>query len=100
MTRGARFEGVKSRLPRRCSPGPYASYGLALLGANVIKVERREGEDMRGARRSAARMGEHSRPGWQAIDGDRARPDLDPLEAEKRSCDDSSNRSPRQCRQW
>ena len=27
--------------------GPYGSYQLALLGADVIKVERREGEDMR-----------------------------------------------------
>jgi crotonobetainyl-CoA:carnitine CoA-transferase CaiB-like acyl-CoA transferase len=27
--------------------GPYGSYQLALVGAEVIKVERREGEDMR-----------------------------------------------------
>ena len=41
------FEGVKILDFTQVLAGPYASYQLALLGADVIKVERREGEDMR-----------------------------------------------------
>lgn len=41
------FAGVKILDFTQVLAGPYASYQLALLGADVIKVERREGEDMR-----------------------------------------------------
>ncbi len=41
------FDGVKILDFTQVLAGPYASYQLALLGADVIKVERREGEDMR-----------------------------------------------------
>src|SRR5258708_1989578 len=41
------FEGVKILDFTQVLAGPYASYQLALLGAHVIKVERREGEDIR-----------------------------------------------------
>jgi len=41
------FEGVKVLDFTQVLAGPYASYQLALLGADVIKVECREGEDMR-----------------------------------------------------
>ena len=43
------FEGVKILDFTQVLAGPYASYQLALLGADVIKVERREGEDGVGA---------------------------------------------------
>jgi crotonobetainyl-CoA:carnitine CoA-transferase CaiB-like acyl-CoA transferase len=46
------FEGVKIIDVTQVLAGPYASYRLALLGAEVIKVERREGEDMRRTRLS------------------------------------------------
>lgn len=45
------FAGVKILDFTRVLAGPYGSYQLALLGADVIKVEAREGDEMRyGAR--------------------------------------------------
>ena len=41
------FEGVKILDFTQVLAGPYASYQLALLGADVVKIERRGGEDMR-----------------------------------------------------
>jgi crotonobetainyl-CoA:carnitine CoA-transferase CaiB-like acyl-CoA transferase len=49
--------------------GPYASYQLGLLGADVIKVERREGEDMRNTPLNKEWAERGLAPGWQAING-------------------------------
>ena len=41
------FDGVRILDFTQVLAGPYASFQLALMGADVIKVERREGEDSR-----------------------------------------------------
>ena len=49
---GKPFSGVKILDFTRVLAGPYGSYQLALLGADVIKVESREGDDMRFGNRA------------------------------------------------
>jgi crotonobetainyl-CoA:carnitine CoA-transferase CaiB-like acyl-CoA transferase len=51
--------------------GPYGSYQLALLGADVIKVERREGEDMRRTPLSRDWAERGMAPSWLAINGNK-----------------------------
>jgi crotonobetainyl-CoA:carnitine CoA-transferase CaiB-like acyl-CoA transferase len=57
--------------------GPYGSYQLALLGADVIKVERREGEDMRRTPLSREWAGRGMAPSWLAINGNKRSLTLD-----------------------
>ena len=63
------FEGVRILDFTQVLAGPYASYQLGLLGADVIKVERREGEDMRQTPLSKEWADRGLAPGWQAING-------------------------------
>src|SRR5437667_2585444 len=76
------FEGVKILDFTQVLAGPYASYQFALLGADVIKVERREGEDMRRTPLSREWADRGLAPGWQAINGNKRSLTLDLQKAE------------------
>jgi crotonobetainyl-CoA:carnitine CoA-transferase CaiB-like acyl-CoA transferase len=71
------FEGVKILDFTQVLAGPYASYQLALLGAEVIKVERREGEDMRRTPLSREWAERGLAPAFQAINGNKRSLTLD-----------------------
>ena len=70
------FEGVRILDFTQVFAGPLASYQLSLLGAEVIKVERPGGEDMRG-RRSAGQAEGRTSPGWIAINANKKNIALD-----------------------
>jgi crotonobetainyl-CoA:carnitine CoA-transferase CaiB-like acyl-CoA transferase len=71
------FEGVKILDFTQVLAGPYASYQLALLGADVIKVERREGEDMRRTPLSREWTDRGLAPGFLAANGNKRSLTLD-----------------------
>jgi crotonobetainyl-CoA:carnitine CoA-transferase CaiB-like acyl-CoA transferase len=71
------FEGVKILDFTQVLAGPYASYQLALLGADVIKVERREGEDMRRTPLSREWSERGLAPGFVAVNGNKKSLTLD-----------------------
>ncbi|TPQ34504.1 CoA transferase [Bradyrhizobium guangdongense] len=71
------FEGVKILDFTQVLAGPYASYQLALLGADVIKVERREGEDMRRTPLSREWAERNLAPAFQAVNGNKRSLTLD-----------------------
>jgi crotonobetainyl-CoA:carnitine CoA-transferase CaiB-like acyl-CoA transferase len=71
------FEGVRILDFTQVLAGPYGSYQLALLGADVIKVERREGEDMRRTPLSREWAERGMAPSWLAINGNKRSLTLD-----------------------
>ena len=78
MTEAKRpFEGVRILDFTQVLAGPYGSYQLALLGADVIKVERREGEDMRRTPLSREWAERGMAPSWLAINGNKRSLTLD-----------------------
>jgi crotonobetainyl-CoA:carnitine CoA-transferase CaiB-like acyl-CoA transferase len=71
------FSGVRILDFTQVLAGPYGSYQLALLGADVIKVERREGEDMRRTPLSREWADRGMAPSWLAINGNKRSLTLD-----------------------
>ena len=66
------FEGLRVLDFTQVLAGPYATFQFALMGASVIKVERREGEDLRymDMRRTSVSDGLRRQglmPRWQAV---------------------------------
>jgi crotonobetainyl-CoA:carnitine CoA-transferase CaiB-like acyl-CoA transferase len=71
------FEGVRILDFTQVLAGPYASFQLALMGADVIKVERREGEDSRRTPLSREWAERGMASGWMAINGNKRSLTLD-----------------------
>ncbi len=71
MSEARPFTGVKILDFTQVLAGPYASFQLALLGADVIKVERREGEDMRRTPLSREWADRGMAPAWAAVNGNK-----------------------------
>ena len=71
------FEGVRILDFTQVLAGPYSTYQLALLGADVIKVERREGEDMRRTPLSREWAERGMASGWMAVNGNKRSLTLD-----------------------
>jgi crotonobetainyl-CoA:carnitine CoA-transferase CaiB-like acyl-CoA transferase len=71
------FAGVRILDFTQVLAGPYGTYQLALLGADVIKVERRGGEDMRRTPLSREWADRGMAPSWLAINGNKKSLTLD-----------------------
>ena len=71
------FAGVRILDFTQVLAGPFASYQLALLGAEVTKIERREGEDMRRTPLSREWAERGMAPGWMAVNGNKRSLTLD-----------------------
>ncbi|MBL6454160.1 CoA transferase [Belnapia sp. T6] len=78
------FEGVRILDFTQVLAGPFASYQLALLGAEVVKVERREGEDMRRTPLSREWAERGMASAWQAVNGNKRSLTLDLQKPEAR----------------
>ncbi|MCC6534549.1 MAG: CoA transferase [Burkholderiales bacterium] len=63
------FEGLRVLDFTQVLSGPFATFQLALLGADVIKVERREGEEMRRSPLSKQWSERGLAPAFQALNG-------------------------------
>ncbi len=69
MAEARPFDGVRILDFTQVLAGPFASYQLALLGADVIKIERREGEDARRTPLSREWAARGMASSWQAVNG-------------------------------
>jgi crotonobetainyl-CoA:carnitine CoA-transferase CaiB-like acyl-CoA transferase len=71
------FDGVRILDFTQVLAGPYASYQLALLGADVVKIERRGGEDMRRTPLSREWADRNMAPPFLAVNGNKKSLTLD-----------------------
>nr|WP_294505337.1 CoA transferase [uncultured Rhodopila sp.] len=74
---GRPFSGVRILDFTQVLAGPYASFQLALLGAEVIKIERRGGEDMRRTPLSREWTDRNMAPPFLAVNGNKKSLTLD-----------------------
>ncbi|MCX7381512.1 MAG: CoA transferase [Alphaproteobacteria bacterium] len=78
------FDGVRILDFTQVLAGPYCTFQLGLLGASIVKVERREGEDARRTPLSREWAERGMAPGWMAINGNNRRLTLDLQKPEAR----------------
>jgi crotonobetainyl-CoA:carnitine CoA-transferase CaiB-like acyl-CoA transferase len=71
------FEGVRILDFTQVFAGPFSTYQLALLGADVIKVERKGGENMRFSPGSKEWAERAYAPTWAAVNGNKRNIELD-----------------------
>ena len=65
------FDGIRILDFTQVIAGPFASFQLSLLGADVIKVERPGGEDMRNAAPNPGWVGKTMSPAWMAVNANK-----------------------------
>ncbi|MEO1494577.1 MAG: CoA transferase [Pseudomonadota bacterium] len=65
------FEGIKVLDFTQVFAGPFATYQLALLGADVIKIERRDGENMRRSPGAPDWAAKGMAPTWCAVNANK-----------------------------
>lgn len=78
------FDGVRILDFTQVLAGPYCTFQLGLLGASIVKVERREGEDSRRTPLSREWAERGMAPGWMAINGNKRSLTLDLQKPEAR----------------
>ena len=71
------FHGVRILDFTRVLAGPYGSYQLALMGADVIKIEAQGGDEMRYGGADKTWSGRGMAPGWLAVNGNKRSLTLD-----------------------
>ncbi len=71
------FAGIRILDFTRYLAGPYGTYQLALLGADVIKIESREGDDTRGQLADRAWAARKMAPSFLAVNGNKRSITLD-----------------------
>ena len=65
------FDGIRILDFTQVFAGPFASYQLSLMGADVIKVERPGGEDFRRSVPNDDWVGKSMSPGWMAVNANK-----------------------------
>ena len=71
------FAGIRILDFTRYLAGPYGTYQLALLGADVLKIESREGDDMRGQLADRTWAERKMAPSFLAVNGNKRSITLD-----------------------
>lgn len=77
MGQGQPFANIRILDFTRFLAGPFGTYQLALLGADVIKIEPREGEDMRQNQAEAEWAERKLSPSWLSVNGNKRSLTLD-----------------------